>query len=312
MEVLTGVDLDRLAEARRAGTFVWIDLVRPADDDVRRLGHALGLHSLAVEDTLEWGQRPKLDRYRDHALLVFVSVREDPSSERMFEPIELHIHLLEAAMVTVRRTDFAPLDALRETLAEDASHPAAWSIYRVLDTLTDAYYPVLSSIQDRLEALESEVLARPRDAQLSVIYRLKQAVNLLYRRLEAQRNEWPDASEDVPGLGPEARPYLRDIRDHLDQLIGELHRVTVDLSGLADTYFNANANRLNRTATRLTVIGSFFLAWTLVTGFFGQNFAWLVQHIASRSDFLILGVGGLVGSTVLVGVAVWRQRHDWQ
>ena len=36
-----------------------------------------------------------------------------------------------------------------------------------------------------------------------------------------------------------------------------------------------------------------------MTGFFGQNFGWLVQHIDSRTDFLIFGVGALVGSTVL-------------
>jgi magnesium transporter len=311
MDVLTSVDPDRLAAARRAGSFLWVDLVDPADDEVRRLGRVLGLHTLAVEDTLEWGQRPKLDRYPDHALLVFVSVREEPGSDRIFEPVELHIHLLNTAMVTVRRTAFAPLERLRQDLAADMSHPPAWSIYRVLDTLTDAYYPALSTIEDRLEALEAEVLARPRDAQLAVIYRLKQAANLAYRRLEAQRNDWPDANEEVPGLGPEARPYLRDVRDHLDQLIGELHRVTTDLVGLADTYFNANANRLNRTATRLTVIGSFFLAWTLVTGFFGQNFEWLVERVSSRTDFLVFGVGALVGSSLLVGLLVWRQRHDW-
>jgi magnesium transporter len=312
MLVLTSVDMDRVAAARREGTFVWIDLTSPSAADIQRLGEALQLHPLAIEDTLEWGQRPKLDRYRDHALLVYLSAREVPGSERMFEPVELHIHVLPWAMVTVRRDAFAPLEALRGELAADDRHHGAWFVYRVLDTLTDAYYPVLNSIQERLDGLETDVLARPRESQLAVIYRLKQAVNLLYRRLEAQRNDFPEEGDELPLLGSAVRPYLRDIRDHLDQLIGDLHRVTVDLTGLADTYFNANANRLNRTATRLTLIGSFFLAWTLVTGFFGQNFGWLVRHTASRTDFLVFGVGALVGSTILVGALLWRQRHDWQ
>ena len=47
---------------------------------------------------------------------------------------------------------------------------------------------------------------------------------------------------------------------------------------LTATYFNANQNRLNSVATRLTIGGTFFLAWTLVTGFFGQNFGWLVEQ----------------------------------
>ena len=47
---------------------------------------------------------------------------------------------------------------------------------------------------------------------------------------------------------------------------------------LAQTYFNANADRLNGTATRLTVVGTLFVTWTLITGFFGQNFGWLVKQ----------------------------------
>ena len=55
---------------------------------------------------------------------------------------------------------------------------------------------------------------------------------------------------------------------------------------LTATYFNANANRLNAMATRLTIGGTLFLVWTLVTGFFGQNFGWLVENIDTRHDFL--------------------------
>ena len=312
MEVLTSVDEARLTAARRAGTPVWVDLVAPSEADVRRLGAVLELHPLAVENTLEWGQRPKLDRYRTHALMVYVSVLEARAgAESAFASVELHLHLLKGAMVTVRREAFPPLDDLRRALADEGRHAQAWYVYRILDCLTDAYYPVLSTIQDRLQALEAEVLARPRDVQLARIYRLKQDVSVFYRRLEALRNEFPEESDDLPGLGTAAGPYLRDVRDHVDQMIGELHRVTIDLTGLAETYYSANAIRLNRAATRLTIIGSFFLAWTLVTGFFGQNFDWLTGEIASRADFLMFGVGGLIGSTVVVAVVLWHNRHDW-
>ena len=52
---------------------------------------------------------------------------------------------------------------------------------------------------------------------------------------------------------------------------------------LAQTYFNANADRLNGTATQLTVVGTLFVTWTLITGFFGQNFAWLVKNVSSQA-----------------------------
>ena len=71
------------------------------------------------------------------------------------------------------------------------------------------------------------------------------------------------------------------------------------------------SRRLNAVATRLTVLGTLFVLWTLVTGFFGQNFGWLVDHVSSGSDFLIFGVGSLVIPTVILLTVFWVKRRDW-
>ena len=166
----------------------------------------------------------------------------------------------------------------------------------MLDGLTDALYPVVDHLEGRIDSLEAAVLGDTDKRQLGEIYRLKQEVQLLQRRLVPQRDQFAAATEAVvalPGLTHGAREYLRDIGDHLAQIASELFRQTDDLSALTSTYFNANQNRLNALATRLTVLATFFLIWTLVTSFFGQNFRWLVGHVESQSAFLIFGVRGL-------------------
>ena len=94
-------------------------------------------------------------------------------------------------------------------------------------------------------------------------------------------------------------------------MTSELYRQTDDLGALTSTYFNANANRLNRLATRLTVLATFFLIWTLVTSFFGQNFSWLTDHIDSFEAFVIYETIGLVLPTVLAAIYFWRRRREW-
>ena len=51
--------------------------------------------------------------------------------------------------------------------------------------------------------------------------------------------------------------------------------------------------RQNTTIEQPTILATVFLPLTFVTGFFGQNFGWLVGHIEPDADFAAFGIGGL-------------------
>ena len=184
----------------------------------------------------------------------------------------------------------------------------------MLDALTDALFPVVDQLEGRIDALEEAVLRDTDRRQLGEIYRLKQEVQASSAGSSPQRDQFGaaiDAIVALPGLTRGSREYLRDIGDHLAQVTGELHRQTEDLAALTSTYFNANQNRLNLLATRLTVLATFFLIWTLVTSFFGQNFKWLTDHIDSFEAFVIYETLGLILPTVLAAIYFWRRRREW-
>ena len=307
MDVLTAVDDDRIGSDLQAGHQFWIDLVDPSDEDVDHLGEMLGLHPVAVEDTREFGQRPKVDVYEDHVLLVFYTARLD--ADGTVRPIEVHVYVARGYLITARRGACEILDELRDDVEELHEHP----VYKILDTLTDAFYPVIEGLEERVDALEAEVLTRPRKEHLTMIYRLRQDVREIGRIATVQRDQFQSASDELQRLVElgDTGEYLRDIGDHLAQIAGELYRQSEDLAALTSTYFNANADRLNAVASRITVLGTLFVLWTLVTGFFGQNFGWLVNNVTTKSDFLIFGVGSLVIPTVILLTLFWMKRHDW-
>ena len=316
MEILTSVDREKIAELRREDHFFWLDLMDPSAQELDMLGEMLGLHPLALEDTREWNQRPKLDRYESHVLLVFYSARTCvPPEDRAFAPLEVHIYISGSYIVTARHEPCSELDLLHSELMPEKTDIEEYLVYRILDGLTDAFYPVIEAIEGRVDTIEREVLERPRQEHLGSIYRLKQEVHDLLRRATPQRDLFTSAGAQtistLPGLSRGSREYLRDVADHLAQVVGELARQNEDLFALTSTYFNANANRLNRTASRLSVVGTFFIAWTLVTGFFGQNFGWLVGHIEGEGHFIGYGLGGLVIPTIVLAVYFWRRREDW-
>jgi magnesium transporter len=308
VHILTEVDPELIAHLREEHHFFWIDLVGPDPDTVHRLGTALDLHPVALEDTLEMGQRPKIEPYMGHVLVVFYTSRPPA------QPLEVHLYISGDFIATVHREPCDALEDLHAALAEEPTHDEEMLIYRILDGLTDAHYPVINELETRIDALEVAILTRPRREHLTESYRLKQDVRELHRLTAAQHEQFKTAHEvilQLEGLTKGSRPYLRDIGDHLAQITGEFQRQLDDLLALTQTYFNANSDRLNAVATRITVGGSIFVLYTVVTGFFGQNFGWLVDNIDTKHDFLLFGVTALVVPTVILLTLFWIKRDDW-
>jgi magnesium transporter len=314
VEVLTDVDEARIAGLRERDEFFWLDVCEPSPEELDTLGRLLKLHPLALEDTREFNQRPKLDVYETHVLLVFFSARTTDDPGWPATPVEIHVYVSGGFVATIRRERCLTLDRLHQELVPAGTAEEEFIVYRILDTLTDAYYPVIDALEKQIDGLEAQVLSHPRREHLSRIYRLKQDVHNLQRIVAGQRDTYHGGRDSIlglAGLSKGSRPYLRDVADHLAQVAGELQRQTEDLMSLTATYFNANSDRLNAVATRLTVAGTLFVIWTLVTGFFGQNFGWLVDHVKSLHAFLIFGVGGFVVPTVILLTLFWVKRDDW-
>lgn len=303
MQVLTEVDPEKVAELARRDEFFWLDLVDPTPLDLEVLGNLLDLHPAAIEDTIEWGQIPKLDDYGEHVMLVFYAALT-----------EVHVYVAGGFMLTMRRAG-SPLDSLRQWLTQADGQSEDESLYHVLNALADGWDPAVEELDARVDAVEREVLEeRPRRDHLNTIYRLKQETNALARLAVPQRDLLPVAVETIqriPGLERGSKEWLRDVTTHMDAVATDLARSQEDLLALTSTFFNASAYRLNRLATIIAVASVLFLVWTLVTSFFGQNFGWLVESIDTKRDFLLYGVGGLVVPTLLIGAALYWRRRDW-
>ena len=132
MEVLTAVDRDQIEALRARDEFFWLDLKDPSDADLDAAGELLGLHELALEDTREFSQRPKLDRYPERVLLVYWSARVTADGLGT-ELVEVHLHISGGFLLTVRREPCIELDELHDALAPEGVEAEDYILYRVLD-----------------------------------------------------------------------------------------------------------------------------------------------------------------------------------
>jgi magnesium transporter len=298
VQVLTAIDRDAIAALRSRGEFFWLDLGRPTHEDIAALEELFSLHPIAIEDIVEVDQRPKLDDYGDYVLMVFYGARNERGRPDLIE-VELVIH--GDYIVTAHREPCVELNELHGELAQRPPDSEQFVVYRVLDTLTDTFFPVLSAMDDEIDQLENEVVSQPTDEQLQRIFRLKRGLVAMRKVITPQRDLFARAGDDIinlPGLEPGARDYFRDVYDHLIRISDLIDAYRDLLTGAMDVYLSTVSNRLNAIMKQLTIIATIFLPLAFITGFFGQNFGWMVRHVNSLTAFLVLGIGGVLVSTL--------------
>jgi magnesium transporter len=305
VQVLHEVDDPQIPELLEKGEFFWLKLEGCSNEQLAELGERFGLHPLAIEDTQEFGQRPKLDDYGETALLVFYGVDPDGT------PVEVHFHVSGAWMLTVHQAGHALLAAAATRIKRETPKTEEEAIYRVLDALTDSFFPVLDSVDNRIDELMDAMLLKPSQDQREELFHLRRRLIELRRIATPQRDilaRGGDVLGRLPGLeADDARDWFRDVYDHLVRISELIDSYRDLLSGALDLYLSTVSNRLNAISKQLTVVATIFLPLTFVTGFFGQNFGTLVRHINTAWAFWGYGVGGMLLSAV---VLLWYFRRQ--
>ncbi len=288
----------------------WLDLRVKGEDtpEFALLRDAFNFHPLALEDAATFGQRPKLDSYDDFAfLVVFGPGRAD-------HLVEVHCFCAQNFLVTVHRRPCPTSDELRRRLATITTPLASpvQVLYRYVDMLVDGYFPVLATFDDQIDELEDQILQAPTDEQLGRLFEMKRSLIVLRKVVTPERDLFATlVSEDdvIPGMTPEYERYFRDVYDHLIRVSDLVDSYRDLLSGALDTHLSTVSNRLNVVMKQLTIIATIFLPLSFLTGFFGQNYGWMISKITSLPAFWAFGVGSQV--IVTVALLVMFRKRGW-
>jgi magnesium transporter len=309
MEVLDRVDPERIRALHGRGEFFWLDLLAPSDAEVDELAQLLHLQPLAVEDDKEFHQRPKVDAYGEQVFVVFHGAGAADNLA------EVHLHISGEYVVTLRREPCGALERAWEAVRAAEARSELDLVFRIFDALADSLAGMLDAIGARVDDLEERAFAAPGDDVRREIGRLRATLFRLQQVVRPQRDMLGadgDLLEELPGLeGAKERHPFREVHDSLVQASNRIDYLRELLAEALGIYLASTSNHLNRLATQLAVLGTIFLPLTFATGFFGQNFGWLVGHIRGRDAFLLWTIGPtavIVGVALLLGLLSTRRR----
>jgi magnesium transporter len=308
------VPLEEAAARCGQGGFVWLGLFEPGADELAQVRDAFGLHELAVEDAQNFHMRPKVELYDGEVRLVILrTARYDDAAEEV-EFGEISVFVAPTFVITVRQGVASELREARQRLEqrpELLSAGTSSALWAILDQVVDGYAPVVAGLEHDIDQIEATVFSGT-VAPTERIYSLRREASDFYRAVHPLLGV---VSAVERAAAAELQPYLRDVQDHL-LLVNEEVAAQRDL---LRTVLEANMAvisveqtkvgvRQNATMEQLTILATVFLPLTFVTGFFGQNFRWLVGDIQTRAAFILYGLGGLVVPLALLYLWLRRRR----
>jgi magnesium transporter len=309
---LVDLDRDQIAKHIEKGEFFWLDLDDPSDAKLTDLADQFHLHPLTVQDARTFNQRPKLEDYGAYVFLVAFGVTSEPGAEQV-QMCEVHAIISGDYVVTIHRGRLAVLDELRQRFSTEHVRSEQFLVYKILESVTSTFFPVLSQIDDEIDSLEEQVLEDPTEAALRRLFGLKRDLVAMRRVISPLRDVFARDSEriaDIRGLEADDRLYFRDLYDTLIRISELIDSYRDLLSGATDLYLSTVANRQGEVNKQLTIIATIFLPLTFLTGFFGQNFSFMINHwINTERSFFVWGIGLLVVS--IIGFFVYFRRKGW-
>ena len=297
---------------RDTSTVTWINIDGVHEADIiQTIGAHFRIHPLVLEDIMNTTQRPKLEDFGSYLYFVLRMPRsEKKSGEEKFEQISLIMgkNFIISFLEDVGDVFDPVRDRIRRGKGRIRQMGSDYLAYSLLDAIVDSYFAGLENLGEEIEILEEEVLSKPVPTTAEHIHHLKREMIFLRKAV------WP-LREVISGLERLECPlvtsatevFLKDVYDHIIQVIDAVETYRDMLSGMLDIYLSSVSNRMNEVMKLLTIIATIFIPLTFIAGVYGMNFKFMPE--------LELRVGYFLTLALMAGVAVvmliFFRRKKW-
>ncbi len=297
----------------RTDGVTWTDMRSLTDAGlVERIGTAFDMHPLALEDVLDTQQRAKLEEYDNGLFFILQNLRLDPEHLDL-QSEQIAIFMGRHAVVSFQEDPDDTLQAVRKRAQEGIGRIRKrgpdYLTYAILDTIVDHYYLVLDEVEAALQELESALHnngAEP--ATKSRIFELKRAINQFRHRILPLRDAVTRLyRSDCPFIEEINRPYLRDLSDHVAQILDGIDNYRDVVFGVEAFYQAEVSNRLNNVMRLLTIISTIFIPLSFIAGLYGMNFDNMPELHWHYGYYIVLALM-LSGS---LGMLKYFRRKRW-
>ena len=324
-------DLDKVLELRAdPSRLVWVeaDVSEAAPEAARSLAQGFGLDPLAVEDAMEARQRPKLEPYPGHLLVILHQLDE---LEDQLEPRQMAAFVGAGFVIVLHHGADRLVREARARLSGDEDPTAHRLLHALVDSTVDDYEAKANELGEDVEELETQALAVARRSGADgedpagelpdqyQLYTVKQQLSML-RRYALPLGRSLDRLAHADGAGVQAdvaadadaqeetELQFRDVQDHVLRLGAQVRSIDELASGVLDLTRSIQADTLNDINKKLTGWAAVIAGPALIVGLYGTNYGLLPSKALGNWGFVFV-VGLMLGTAA--GLYAFFRRRRW-
>lgn len=250
-------------------------------DIIENIDKQFKIHPLILEDIMNPEQRPKIEDLNKYLFIVLKMLYLDDKSD-LIQTEQISIILGKTYVLSFREREsniFDPIiKRIKTSRGRVRSEKSDYLVYAILDVIIDNYFLIQEKIGDKIDLIEEELLENPSSELLGKIHKLEREVITLRRIIRPLREVINSFQrEDNPIIKDTTRLYLRDIYDHIIQIIDTFENFRDILTSLHENYLSRINQRMTEIINLLTLITTIFIPLSFLAGLYGMNFIYMPE-----------------------------------
>jgi len=144
---------------------------------IEKIGKRFGLHDLVLKDVVNTEQRPKVENFDSHLLVVLKMLSKKGDKSNRIEIEQVSFVLGEKFVISFQEKERDVFDPIRERIRNEKSPirkmGADYLLYSLIDEMVDNYFVILEKLGEEMELLEEALISRRSKNAMNRIHRLK-------------------------------------------------------------------------------------------------------------------------------------------
>lgn len=295
---------------RDTDTVTWINIDGLGNTEViERIGKHYHIHPLILEDILNTGQRPKFEDLETY-LYVNLTMLQLTGPEKNIKGEHVSLIIGTNFLLSFQEDVGDVFDPVRDRIRKEGrirKFGPDYLAYALIDDIVDNYFLVIEHLEEQVETLEEELVTNATPSSLHKINNLKKSMIFLRKSIWPLREVISGMERTESSLIKESTLiYIRDVYDHVIQVIDTLETIRDMVSGMIDIYLSGLSYKMNEIMKVLTLIATIFIPLTFVAGVYGMNFRYMPELAWEHGYYMVWGI---MIAMVLVMICYFRKKQ---